>query len=85
VKTEKTDATRVVGWCLLLLAAIAMLAWRAPAIVCFAVSVALACWWCYDLERSGDAVANRPVRDDRDLHIAGEAHDPLHEAAAEQL
>jgi hypothetical protein len=82
---EKTESARVVGWCLLLLASLVMFVVPAPAIVCLSTSVALAFWWCYDLEASGHAMAHRAVRDDRDLHVAGEAHDPLHQAALEQL
>jgi hypothetical protein len=77
---------QVVGWGLALVGTGALFIVQAPAILCFAAAVGLAVCWCRELEaESGQDVAHGSIGDDGHLHVAGEVHDPLHEAAPEQL
>jgi hypothetical protein len=81
------EAMRSLYWLLAVLGTCVLLAFNAPAGVCLVAAVVLAAGWCRELERgtwSRAGVAGRSIGADRHLHVAGEAHDPLHEAAAKQ-
>jgi hypothetical protein len=74
-------ATSVVCWSLALVTGVSLVAFQAPGLLCLAAAVTLAGIWCWQLESQ---VTRRPVRDDRDLHVAGEAHDPLDQTTTKQ-
>jgi hypothetical protein len=78
--------TRTFWWAVALLAVGLLLVSRVPAIAGLIGVVVLAMMWCWqlDAESSRAAVTRRPIGDDRDLHVAGERHDPLHQAATKE-
>jgi hypothetical protein len=81
------ESMRSVSWLLAVLGTCALLAFNAPAGICLVAAVVLAAGWCREMERDTGSRAGVPggsIGDDRHLHIAGEADDPLNEAAAKQ-
>jgi hypothetical protein len=52
VDTKNVTGTRAAGWCLALIGTAALLAVHAPALLCLTAAVALAGWWCRELDQS---------------------------------